>query len=249
MDIITLKSNSLSVIIGIYNSERRISQPVSLAIELEVDISNAAASGDISDTVDYARLFCEIRHILKFGEFRLIETAAMAICRYILSPTNRKLNGKSICAATVILEKTDIVCSTGSAGVRIRRQAELLDFNVEVKPFGEVEIIAESSDCGLYFLKISPKSSIPDHYHDIMTETEVCITDGLLLNGQQQAKGLARIWPKKFVHRYENPTSREQVILCIDRPRFIESDEIQDSPSLVAASTVSYWNIYNDIET
>ena len=38
---------------------------------------------------------------------------------------------------------------------------------------------------------------------------------------------MAHTWPRNFPHRYENRTDLEQSFLCIDRPAFIPTDEIE----------------------
>ena len=91
----------------------------------------------------------------------------------------------------------------------------------------------------------APGAAIPTHVHRRMEESEMILTEGLLLQGQPATLGSARTWPLGFPHRYDNPGDEEQVILCVDRPAFIPSDEIlvADAPGpLGAVSPTHYYD-------
>ena len=60
-----------------------------------------------------------------------------------------------------------------------------------------------------------------------MEEHELVVGSGLLLQGKPVRPGLAFSWPRDLAHRYDNPTDVEQTILCVDRPAFIPTDEIE----------------------
>jgi dihydroneopterin aldolase len=60
-----------------------------------------------------------------------------------------------------------------------------------------------------------------------MEESELVLGNGLLLQGRPVARGQAFHWAQGFPHRYDNPTHTEQTVLCVDRPRFIPSEEVE----------------------
>jgi dihydroneopterin aldolase len=79
----------------------------------------------------------------------------------------------------------------------------------------------------VYRERISPRTVLPTHVHHHLDESELVLGDGLLLQGAPVTAGLAHTWPRGFPHRYENVTDLEQSFLCIDRPAFIPSDEVE----------------------
>ena len=85
----------------------------------------------------------------------------------------------------------------------------------------------ETRECGVYRERIHPRTVLPTHVHQHLDESELVLGSGLLLQGQPVAAGLAHSWPKGFAHRYENVTDTEQSFLCIDRPAFIPTDEVE----------------------
>lgn len=101
-------------------------------------------------------------------------------------------------------------------------------FNIEVEKtkFGNVDSIFTTSEFGIYRLRIASGFRIPQHLHHIMEEKEIILTDGLSLDGKDVPAGTVKIWPLKTPHSYENNTSEEQSILCIDKPPFDANDEV-----------------------
>lgn len=72
-----LKALRVDCIVGIYEHERRASQPVILDIEVDYDFAAAAASEAIADAVDYDHVVGAVRELLGRRQFQLIETMAM----------------------------------------------------------------------------------------------------------------------------------------------------------------------------
>jgi dihydroneopterin aldolase len=111
--------------------------------------------------------------------------------------------------------------------LEIRRDASDVSLEVEHTRFGQVDIVFEGSEVGIYRLNVAPHTSIPLHVHRVMRESEMVLTDGLLCQGARVAPGTVHSWPLGAAHRYDNPTARHQTILCVDSPPFIEADEIE----------------------
>ena len=61
MDFIRIRKLQLSVYLGVYAKEQEAPRPVVADIELGLDLSRAAASDALADTVDYAALADAIR--------------------------------------------------------------------------------------------------------------------------------------------------------------------------------------------
>ena len=87
--------------------------------------------------------------------------------------------------------------------------------------------IHETKDAGVYRLNIAPGKGIPLHVHRIMRESEMVLGTGLLCQNEPVPMGTVHRWPRGAAHRYDNPTTQWQSILCVDVPRFIPDDEIE----------------------
>ena len=85
MDIIYLNDLRIETTIGIYEWERRTRQTVVLDIEMGADISKAAASDKISDTLNYKEVAKRIISFVSESEFELVETLAEKISEIILN--------------------------------------------------------------------------------------------------------------------------------------------------------------------
>jgi len=84
MDQIVIHELEVSYRVGVTNHERVRPQRLVLNIELEHDLTPAAASDDVAKTIDYYQLS---RRVLAFGEgrsWKLIETIAVHMTEMIL---------------------------------------------------------------------------------------------------------------------------------------------------------------------
>lgn len=84
MDIIYLKDLRIDTIIGVYDWERRTRQTIILDIEIGTDISKAARSDDISDTLNYKAVAKRLISFVENSEFQLVETLAEHIADILL---------------------------------------------------------------------------------------------------------------------------------------------------------------------
>ncbi len=76
MDIVYLRGLRIDTIIGIYDWERRTRQTVILDLEMGTDISRAAASECIEDTLNYKAVAKRLIQFVSESEFQLVETLA-----------------------------------------------------------------------------------------------------------------------------------------------------------------------------
>ena len=76
MDCIFIEALKVDTIIGVYDWERTLHQSLSLDLEMSTDIRPAAASDDVSLTLDYAAISQRIQHFADEHQFALIETFA-----------------------------------------------------------------------------------------------------------------------------------------------------------------------------
>jgi len=76
MDIVFLRGLRIETVIGIYDWEKEIKQPVVLDIEMAGDIARAAASDSIEDTLDYKAISKRLQQFVSESRFELVETLA-----------------------------------------------------------------------------------------------------------------------------------------------------------------------------
>ena len=225
MDHIELTGLEVDCIVGLYPHERKTPQRVRVDLHLSLDTRRATSEG-IGHTVDYARLAGEVRFLLEHCRFKLLETGAEALCSYILAPPLQDAPRARVDACRVRLAKPGVV-EGATPTVSVERTRADVDFTVETKPFGEVDVLYERAMCGIYRLRVAPGGQIPLHVHRSMHESELALTGGLRLQDQPLAIGSGYAWPQEFPHRYDNPTDKEQAVLCVDLPRFDPADEVE----------------------
>lgn len=227
LDRLSLRGMRFDCIVGLFDFERNTPQPVELDVTLELDTRAAARQSRLASTVDYARLLGELRFILVAGRFRLLESAAEALAAWLLAAPSPDVPRPQVEAVQVRLSKLVALSGAAVPTLEIRRDYRDYTAVVEPKPFGLVEVIFETKECGVYRERVKPRGVLPTHVHHHLDESELVLGDGLLLQGAPVAAGLAHSWPRGFPHRYENATDIEQSFLCIDRPAFIPTDEVE----------------------
>lgn len=227
LDRLSLRGMRFDCIVGLFDFERNTPQPIELDVTLQFDTREAARNGRLVQTVDYARLLGELRFILMASRFRLLESAAEALAAWILAAPSADVARPPVEEVDVRISK--LVALSGAAVPTLEVHRTRADFTMttETKSFGYVDIVFETKECGVYRERIYPKTVLPTHVHQHLDESELVLGSGFLLQGQPVAAGLAHSWPRGFPHRYENTTDIEQSFLCIDRPAFIPTDEVE----------------------
>lgn len=85
-DQVTIEDLEVVCIVGILPEERRVPQPLRVAVQATVDVSAAALGGDLDLSLDYAALARHLTFALSTARFRLLESAALALCHLLLVP-------------------------------------------------------------------------------------------------------------------------------------------------------------------
>lgn len=226
-DRLSLLGLQFDCVLGVYAHERDAPQAVRLDVTLHLDTRAAAHSGQLSESVDYARLAGELRFLLVASRFRLMESAAEAVARYVLAPPIADSLRPQVSACEVTLSKLQALDFSGRPQLTIHRRASEVELKRETKEFGFIDIILEVEEVGVYRERVSAGKTVPTHVHRGLDEAELVLGEGLLVQGKPATPGQARSWPRGYAHRWDNPTAREQSFLCIDRPRFVHTDEIE----------------------
>ncbi len=225
-DWISLRGLELDCVVGVYPHERDTPQPLRVELDLALDTEPSAHSEKLSHSVHYGEVIEQVHFLLKSCRFRMLETAAHALCRYLLAPPALGERRAQIDRIRLSLEKPTALGGTVVPKLTVEREASWVQIEHEDKPFGVVDVIHETRDAGIYRLNVAPGRGIPLHEHRVMQESEMVISTGLLRQGEPAPLGSIERWPHRLPHRYDNPTSRHQTILCVDSPPFIEEDEV-----------------------
>ena len=76
MDIIYLHGLKVKCVIGVWEWERQIRQTITLDLDMGFDISRAAASDDLQDTLSYKDVAKRVTEFVSESEFALVEKLA-----------------------------------------------------------------------------------------------------------------------------------------------------------------------------
>lgn len=226
-DVIAIEGLCVDCVVGVYPHERSEPQPLLIDLRMALDTSRAGSGQRLRNTIDYAMVASQIAFLLQSCRFHLLETAAHALTRYLLAPPAVGEDRPRLHDVTIRLTKPNALGGNGVPSLEVRREARDVQLPHEVKPFGIVDIVHETKSEGIYRLNVAPGRSIPLHVHRRMTESEMVLGEGILLNGKSMVPGTVHRWPHDVPHRYDNPTDRWQSILCVDSPPFLPDDEIE----------------------
>ena len=114
LDVLRLNGIEVTCIIGDLPEERQREQRLVVDAALELDLSAAAASDALADTMDYAALTRRIRERLRGAKCRLVERAAALVLEECLADAR-------VLRATVAVRKSGCVPGLASAEVVLSR--------------------------------------------------------------------------------------------------------------------------------
>lgn len=119
MDTVFIEQLEVEALIGIYDWERRIRQPLWFDIEMDFDNRVPAASDDIAHTLDYKAVSKRVAAFVQSTGFGLVETLAERVAELVLAefPVSR---------VQLKLSKPGAVRGARAVGVVIERTAATL---------------------------------------------------------------------------------------------------------------------------
>jgi dihydroneopterin aldolase len=121
MDKVFIEGLEIEALIGIYDWERRIRQPLRFDIEMAFDNRVPAASDDIRDTLDYKAVSKRLTAYVSESSFGLVETLAERCAEIVL----REFAVEQV---RLKLSKPGAVRGALAVGVMIeRRRSDLVD--------------------------------------------------------------------------------------------------------------------------
>ena len=115
MDAIIIEGLKVDTVIGCFSWERQIIQPLMLDLTIHNDLSQAAHSDELEDTLNYAQI-CELAaQVIQTAKPKLIEHAAQLVleCLFTTFP--------SIESITITIRKPAIIAQANAVGIRLER--------------------------------------------------------------------------------------------------------------------------------
>lgn len=114
MDIVFIRDLQIDTVIGVYEWERQIRQSLFLDIDMATDIRPAAASDDLSKTLDYKAVSDAVTELVQKSQFQLVETLAERVAALIQNDFN-------VPWLKLVVSKPGAVPTAKTVGVMIER--------------------------------------------------------------------------------------------------------------------------------
>jgi len=115
MDIVFIKGLRVDTVIGIYDWEKAMRQPIVLDVEMGADVRRGAASDRIADALDYKAVSKRLKQFIGESRFELVETLAERCAAIILDEF-------SVPWVRLTLNKIGAVSDAEGVGVIIERE-------------------------------------------------------------------------------------------------------------------------------
>jgi dihydroneopterin aldolase len=113
-DTIIVSDLRVDAVVGVWEWERRITQQVSIDLELATDIRRAAETDSIDDTLDYRAVAKRVSGFVAESRYQLIESMAEGITEVIMTEF-------SVPWVRIVVRKPGAVRGSRDVGVCIER--------------------------------------------------------------------------------------------------------------------------------
>lgn len=117
MDKIFLRDLEIEAVIGIWEWERRITQRISIDLEMATDARRAAADDSVNEALNYRDVAKRLIAFVGDSEFELVESLAEAVARIIVAEFGVRWTKVSVA-------KPAAIEGSRTVGVVIERTAE-----------------------------------------------------------------------------------------------------------------------------
>ena len=115
MDAIVIEGLKVETVVGCFNWERQIQQPLMLDLEIATCLAQAGESDDLVDTLNYAEI-CEISsQVIVNAAPKLIEHAAKLVVDALFATY------PAIESIKITIRKPAIIAQANSVGIRLER--------------------------------------------------------------------------------------------------------------------------------
>lgn len=139
-DVVFVKGLKVEAVIGVYDWERAITQPLLIDIALETDISKAAISDDVSHALNYKAVCDDVSAWCKDIKAELLEHLAEQIA-------TKLLENYACQKLTLSIAKPTAIKQADAVGVQITRCAKVAEEeSAEKEPVNKELVNTETSD-------------------------------------------------------------------------------------------------------
>lgn len=115
MDAIIIEGLKVETVIGCFDWERQIIQPLILDLVIQTDLEQASNSDALADTLNYAEI-CEIStQVIQQAQPELIEHAAKLVLNALFTTFT------AIESIKITIRKPAIIAQANSVGIRLER--------------------------------------------------------------------------------------------------------------------------------
>ena len=114
MDKVFIKNLEVETVIGIYDWEREVRQLISISLVMDFDLTKAAKTDKIEDSLNYKKISKRIIKLVETLKSKLIENLAQKIAGTIL-------NEFPVSSIVITVEKPGALSGSRSVGVTIKR--------------------------------------------------------------------------------------------------------------------------------
>jgi len=114
LDRVFIEGLKVDALIGVYDWEREITQPLVFDIEMATDIKPAATTDDLALTLDYFAISQAVTEYVKQSSFQLIESLAEELALLIMQ-------NYGVCWLKIKVSKPGAVPNAGNVAVQIER--------------------------------------------------------------------------------------------------------------------------------
>lgn len=115
MDAIIIEGLKVETVIGCFDWERQIIQPLMLDLVIQTDLKQASNSDALADTLNYAEI-CEIStQVIQQAQPELIEHAAKLVLNALFTTFT------AIESIKITIRKPAIIAQANSVGIRLER--------------------------------------------------------------------------------------------------------------------------------
>ncbi|MEQ0924187.1 dihydroneopterin aldolase [Acinetobacter schindleri] len=115
MDAIIIEGLKVETVIGCFDWERQIIQPLMLDLVIQTDLEQASNSDVLADTLNYAEI-CEISaQVIQQAQPELIEHAAKLVLNALFTTFT------AIESIKITIRKPAIIAQANSVGIRLER--------------------------------------------------------------------------------------------------------------------------------
>lgn len=116
MDKIIIRDLKIEAIVGLYAWERAVKQTLWLDMDLATDITMAAQSCDLDQTIDYSAVCQLVVDLIQTEKFELLET--------LVETTAQKIQDAfPVSWLRLAVSKSDVMTHVGRVGIEIERGA------------------------------------------------------------------------------------------------------------------------------